>query len=91
MKVQFGGVHEGWMGERSVPITSAEGCWSAKSLWGRLEGGMDWGRGGVLRGPESCSCADVENLLGGFDGGEMQSVVVNEVHHVVADRWPVSQ
>jgi len=35
-KRQLGGAHSGWIGERSVPITEAEGNWSAKSLGGEL-------------------------------------------------------
>lgn len=31
-KRQFGGQNCGWMGERSVPMTSQSGCSSAKSL-----------------------------------------------------------
>ncbi|KAK5134381.1 hypothetical protein LTR08_006561 [Meristemomyces frigidus] len=31
-KWQFGATHVGWMGEMSVPVTFAEGNWSAKSM-----------------------------------------------------------
>lgn len=31
-KRKLGGTNDGWVGERSVPITSAEGNWSAKSM-----------------------------------------------------------
>ena len=30
--LQLGGVQAGWMGDMSVPMISAEGNWSAKSL-----------------------------------------------------------
>jgi hypothetical protein len=30
--MQFGGTHSGWMGERSIPVTVAEGNASAMSL-----------------------------------------------------------
>lgn len=34
--LQLGGTQLGWMGDRSVPMTLAEGNWSAKSLLSRL-------------------------------------------------------
>lgn len=33
MNVQFGGIQEVCVGERSMPVTEAEGKLSAKSLW----------------------------------------------------------
>ena len=53
-KRQLGGTDAGWMGERSMPITSADGYSSAKSL-DRSWGWLHWKRAEDLTSPR-CLC-----------------------------------
>jgi hypothetical protein len=61
-KRQFGGTQRGWTSERSVPMTSAEGYWSAKSL-SSFSGEFSREKGHKLHCPYPSSSANVEDFL----------------------------
>lgn len=91
MNLQFGGIQEGSVGERSMPVTEAEGKLSAKSL---VEGERHvLSRGHSVNSwvqdahrPHSCPCSHVENSLRVFEGCQEKLVVKGHLQRMVTGR-----
>lgn len=62
--MQLGGTHVGWIGERSVPVTSADGNWSAKSLErSKHQDIANLDSPWSVHCPYACPSANVEHML----------------------------